>query len=720
MNDWRKRSALVLVLCVIAAHVLAAWGLVNGMPAAPYGDESRYYSVLAQETLRVAWQPWQALPADAHAPAGWARAVLGLLALWLAGEALLHFARNPLRVFNTVRRGGHHVFGGMSPLAVRMAADWSAAGKPVLAVAPGDADCDAAISAGAAAVKLAWGSEAAYGKSGLARAASLTLASGGDLENIDAAAAAATYVSNKRDADTPPLHMLLQVNDPFLRAQIDERIDRFGRLEAVQLRLVSASQVTARRLLREHPLDRYTRAAAPEPHAWIIGMGRMGEEAALCVLRTAHYRHGRKPRLTIVDRDAERCRGSLLARWPGIERVGDVRFIGAEAEAPALLCEKLMQDDPGASAPSAIYCCLGSVETNAALAIALSAALNGKGMIVPPLYVRGRPATALISSGGEWVYGYGDIDWVAQSVLKVESTLDQLARHNHERYLAEALARGETLGARRALRPWILLPEDLKDDNRNVADHHFVKMRESQCRIAPVQAEQPAFEFTHDEIEAFADVEHVRWLAARELNGWRHGEKRDDANKVHPDMVAYAQLPEDRKELDREVVRGLPGVMREIGLAITRDLAVAVTAPRAQWAFVPAFEAAIVAELSALKTKAAGTLVLWLSPDSALSCRAAELALENGLAQIALVLGETPHTLLARLPDDAVRGRVKRLLQAAERVVAAEDGAGVTAVLRTRAQVEIALSIDGEHADQSSAALRIDANGRVLHREAKE
>ena len=716
---WRGRSLAAFAICLVAGHALAAMGLWRGMPEPPYGDEARFYQLLVAEALRIVWLPWRDLGADAQAPAGWARAVLPLVALWAAGEGVLYLVRNPLRVFRTVRRGGHDVFGGISPLGIRMVAHWAGAGRAVLAVSPQRADRDAVIDAGAAAIAEVWGSERAFGRSGLARAGSLALIAGGDLDNIEAAVAASAFVTQKRAADTPPLHMLLQVNDPFLRARIDERIDRFGRLEAVQLRLTSASQVTARRLMREFPPDRFLHSDAPAPHAWILGMGRMGEEIALAFLRLAHYRHGRKPRLTLVDHEGERCRSSLLARWPGIERVGDVRFVGAQMQDVKTLCEKLTAKDGAAvSAPTAIYCCLGDPAENAALALGLGAELRDRDRVVPPLFVRGRSDGVHAALGeGVWACGYGDLDWVADSMLNVEATLDQLARHIHEGYLREAAARGETLGARRALRPWLLLPEDLKDDNRNVADHHFVKIRDCGCRVVPAADASPAFEFSREEVEALAETEHVRWLAARELNGWRYGATRDDAARIHPDMVPYANLTEDRRDLDRDVVRKLPAVLRGIGLGIVRDVAVAVIGPRAQWAFVPAFEAAVAAELAALNADRSGQLVLWLSPDSALACRTAEIALERGLARIALVLGEPTHNLLERLPDEAIRARVRRLLGAAERIVSMTDAArDVAGELRARGKLELALSIDGEGVEKSATTLAIDANGRVLCR----
>lgn len=717
--SWRTRTALFFALMLALGHAFALWGLKIGMPEAPIGDESRFLRLMAIEAMRIVWLPWETPGADAAAPAGLARWVLPLTLLWLAGEGLIRFVLNPLRLFRAVRRGGHELFAGVSPLALRMAARWAAEGRPVVAVSASAVDCAALRGRGAAVIESAWGSAEVNARSGLARAGTVVIAAGTDLENIDQAAAAADAVSAGRAGDAPPLRILLQVNDPFLRARIDERIDRFGRLDAVQVRVTSVSQVAARRLLREHPLDRFRHAGRRAPVVWIAGLGRLGEEIAVSLLRQAHYRNGGKPGLVLVDRDGERARQAFVARWPGAATVGNLTFLSAEAATGERLVEQLGAADVE-SRPDAIYLCLPLAEENAALALALAAGLRKHACAVPPVYMRGRPVGGAGLSEGEWIHGFGDDDWLAEGVMQVEIGLDALARHIHERYLAEAVARGEVVGARRALRPWILLPEDLKDDNRNVADHHFVKIRDCGCRVVSAADSQAAFEFDAAEIESLAEAEHARWLAVREVNGWRHGETRDDAAKIHPDMVPYAALAESRKELDRAVVRGIPAALRETGLAIVRDLAVAVTGPRAQWAFTPAFESAVAAELAALAAAyPQQQLVLWFAPDSALACRVAELALDGGRARVSVMLTESPEALLDRQPDEATRQRVRRLLRAAERVVVAADAQQARGELRARCAMELALSIDGEGVQQTDAVLALDASGRVHHRPAR-
>lgn len=53
-------------------------------------------------------------------------------------------------------------------------------------------------------------------------------------------------------------------------------------------------------------------------------------------------------------------------------------------------------------------------------------------------------------------------------------------------------------------------------------------------------------------LEQLAENTHDVWAAQRIKDGWSYGPKRDDANKKHPCLVPYADLPESEKEYDRK------------------------------------------------------------------------------------------------------------------------------------------------------------------------
>jgi hypothetical protein len=51
--------------------------------------------------------------------------------------------------------------------------------------------------------------------------------------------------------------------------------------------------------------------------------------------------------------------------------------------------------------------------------------------------------------------------------------------------------------------------------------------------------------------EKLAENTHEVWARGRLQQGWTFGPVRDDANKKHPCLVPYAELPESEKEYDR-------------------------------------------------------------------------------------------------------------------------------------------------------------------------
>jgi ryanodine receptor 2 len=54
-----------------------------------------------------------------------------------------------------------------------------------------------------------------------------------------------------------------------------------------------------------------------------------------------------------------------------------------------------------------------------------------------------------------------------------------------------------------------------------------------------------------DLTERLAENTHEVWAKQRLADGWTYGPRRDDAAKVHPCLVPYADLPESEKDYDR-------------------------------------------------------------------------------------------------------------------------------------------------------------------------
>lgn len=52
--------------------------------------------------------------------------------------------------------------------------------------------------------------------------------------------------------------------------------------------------------------------------------------------------------------------------------------------------------------------------------------------------------------------------------------------------------------------------------------------------------------------ERLAENAHDHWAQQRLADGWTYGPQRDDAQKRHPCLVPYAELPDSEKVYDRK------------------------------------------------------------------------------------------------------------------------------------------------------------------------
>jgi hypothetical protein len=150
-----------------------------------------------------------------------------------------------------------------------------------------------------------------------------------------------------------------------------------------------------------------------------------------------------------------------------------------------------------------------------------------------------------------------------------EGTLEAMARAFHENYVAESGGRLPD-----NMKPWTKLGETFKLANHEQA-RYAIQILEA-CGFAVREAEDAVIfdpdQFTPEEVERMAEMEHGRWNAERLRDGWRFG-TRDDAKKLHNYLVPWSNLPDGDdgiKKYDRQSVRKFPEILAKSKLEVYR------------------------------------------------------------------------------------------------------------------------------------------------------
>jgi hypothetical protein len=133
---------------------------------------------------------------------------------------------------------------------------------------------------------------------------------------------------------------------------------------------------------------------------------------------------------------------------------------------------------------------------------------------------------------------------------------ERAARLIHDRYAAEVGHRSA------ASLPWADLDEFYRESNRRqvrnalwmvekVGGHTWnVWDGKSAVSITNMRGREPLEQlllmgFERDAAIAMARKEHEDWCRYYETRGWRHGEPRDDARKIHDKLVAWNEADDD-------------------------------------------------------------------------------------------------------------------------------------------------------------------------------
>jgi hypothetical protein len=395
--------------------------------------------------------------------------------------------------------------------------------------------------------------------------------------------------------------IVANIRDRALRRVVDENL--FAAKVEPRPRLVATASLAAREAIAAiRPYDLAYWRGQDRLHAVVVGFSTLGHDCFEELVLSGIAGDLQKPRITILDAEPVAVRKHLDRDMPEIDLSADIGvsaldpltltapdgpIVAAAAIAPITLIVIALDDDAAAlSAMTAIARMQEGEGQAVASCLVLSERRQG-------LLQLAKPAGRARDLGRSWTIR-GGIDGDADLYDLFARRADELATRIHDTYCARFGASGP------AGVPWPALPETYRRANRRAADHLPAKLwtiglrepggspdafavdpHSHQNVIAPCAASTAEDAL----LRRLSRIEHDRWSAERRLDGWRFGEVRDDARRIHPKLIPFddPRFTDEDIEKDADQVRFLFGhVVRPAPDGAVSPLVIGVlSAPRA-------------------------------------------------------------------------------------------------------------------------------------------
>ncbi len=356
-----------------------------------------------------------------------------------------------------------------------------------------------------------------------------------------------------------------------LRAGLQDLVELDAeKKSACRLHFFDVYDDEARRVLLALPLDGPGIGfhSPVSVHVVILGFGRMGRSLALRAAKMGHFANRKPLRLSVIDRHAAQQEQGFLFHYPALATENICRLDFHPAEAQSDISRRLVED--WAAAPDTLLHIFVCLDSNAE---ALEVGLRLRDALVARpdanLFVRIKSSESLADilelkpTLGPRITAFGMVeDACCHHAFRREHN-EALARAIHAEFVASRLAdSARTAQNDPALRSWEELREELREANRQQADHMCIKLRTFRCELVELADPRPGItQFDPEELEVMAELEHARWNAERWLNGWRYGRPSDKHKRISEYLVRWDELTDTIKKYDRDTITKIPALV---------------------------------------------------------------------------------------------------------------------------------------------------------------
>jgi predicted dinucleotide-binding enzyme len=394
-------------------------------------------------------------------------------------------------------------------------------------------------------------------------------------------AANASRLRAAMNIGAPPLQCRVQAGDMEARSALQEMLAQKNAASGAVIHFFDSFDPEARRLLvRGLPIDHD--GIKPDDkrdlHLVILGFGRMGRALAVRAAQLGVFAAPGRLKISVIDRRADVHSQALRFHHAQVADVCDIEFHQQEAISPET--RKLLKDwCARRDSNTSLAVCFDNEQLALEIAVQLRQLIEANDVRVA-VRLSGQSGLARLMEErrGEPGSAVNFHPFGTQDYSLANDSGERFARQIHAAYIkmrcdeaGQDAAKLEKLAKDSSMKDWDDMTEDLRESNRQQADHIHIKLRALGLKVADEMDSRPAVaEFTPAQIELLAEMEHRRWMAERRMANWTYAPAKNEQRRENPNLVSWDKLPENIKDYDRNAVREIPMLLAEAKIKIYR------------------------------------------------------------------------------------------------------------------------------------------------------
>lgn len=570
-NQWILIGSTWFFALLLGYTGFARYAVGNGLAQTPWD--------LFYLTLQLIPMNSGALPGSLNWQLNVARYLIPLLTAFTALQAFAALFQQQANLVRLRVIQGHLVICGLSHKGLLLTHGFRNRGDQVVVIEKDENSplleqcrmCGAIVLVGDAADRDT------LSKAGVSRAKAVIAVCENDGINAEIALAAREIVQARTGN---PLTCIVHIVDPQIYSLFREREIEMEAGANFRLELFNIYSRGAQLLLQDL-LFFNTVEQADNRHLVVIGLGMMGENLVVNAARLWHENHKKAHQslcITVVDRQALRKTDSLIARYPRVQQYCELIPCELDIQSAEFQRGHFLSGSQKLADIDCFCVCLDDDSLSLYTGLALLQLTRSYEM---PILVRATEITGLAKFLNEGhkshtnfkrLQIFGLLERTCTPDLLLGGTHEILAQSIHEEYVLRQRRLIADISLADSMLPWETLPEQLKESNRCQADRIGSKLKSIGCRIAPITDwEAASFQFTSEEIEWMAQMEHESWMTQLISEGWKYAAGvKNPAKKTHPDLLPWSELPESEKVKNRTAVQEIPRFLARAGFQIER------------------------------------------------------------------------------------------------------------------------------------------------------